>query len=159
VPAPPAGRRADPVRPGRQAQRFLYGHVWVTLAWVVTHPLWGVIGLPLRALLYVRKQDVPRVPARQGWAFRTKLELAADLLTWAVGWVLGTGRAVRAVVDGFYAVSPRKTPLHRTLTVLVHQRELLQGPAVARPVVQEVPRPDVVLVLRRPAHTAVGAAA
>src|SRR5262249_20895131 len=42
--------------------------------------------------------------------------------------------------------------------VLVHQREPLQRPAVARPVVQEVPRPDVVLVLGRPPHAAVGAA-
>jgi hypothetical protein len=58
--------------------------------------------LPLRALLYVRLKDVPRVPVRQGWAFRTKLELAADLLAW----VRGTGRAVRAMVDRFYAKRP-----------------------------------------------------
>src|SRR5262245_9853988 len=43
--------------------------------------------------------------------------------------------------------------------VLVHQREPLQGPAVRRPVVQEVPRPDMVLVLRRSPHAAVRAAA
>jgi hypothetical protein len=92
--------------PGPTDQRFLYGPVWVTFAWVVTQPLWGVIGLPLRALLYVRHKDVPRVPPRQGWAFRTKLELAAELLTWAVGWVRYTGRAVRAVVAGFYAKRP-----------------------------------------------------
>src|SRR5262245_26303673 len=57
----------------------------------------------------------------------------------------------------------RHAPLHlqrqALARVLVHQREPLQGPAIARPVVQEVPRPDVVLVLRGPAHTAVGAAA
>ena len=100
-----AGVHHNPT-PGPTDQRFLYGHVWVTLAWVVTHPLWGVLGLPLRALLYVRQKDVPRVPGRQGWAFRTKLELAADLLAWAVGWVRYTGRAVRAVVDGFYAKRP-----------------------------------------------------
>jgi hypothetical protein len=100
-----AGVHHNPT-PGPTDQRFLYGQVWVTLAWVVSHPRWGALGLPLRALLYVRKQDVPRVPARQGWAFRTKLELAADLLSWAVGWVRSTGRAVRAVVDGFYAKRP-----------------------------------------------------
>jgi hypothetical protein len=100
-----AGVHHNPT-PGPTDQRFLYGHVWVTLAWVVTHPLWGALGLPLRALLYVRQKDVPRVPRRQRWAFRTKLELAADLLIWAVGWVRHTGRAVRAVVDGFYAKRP-----------------------------------------------------
>ena len=100
-----AGVHHNPT-PGPTDQRFLYGHVWVTLAWVVSHPLWGALGLPLRALLYVRKQDVPRRPSRQRWAFRTKLELAAELLTWAAGLVRHTGRAVRAVVDGFYAKRP-----------------------------------------------------
>jgi hypothetical protein len=33
-----------------------------------------------RALLYVRAKDVPRVPRRDRWAFRTKLELAATLV-------------------------------------------------------------------------------
>jgi hypothetical protein len=91
---------------GPTDQRFLYGQVWVTLAWVATHPCWGAIGLPLRALLYVRQKDVPRVPARHRWAFRTKLDLAAELVTWAAGLVRFAGRAVRAVVDGFYAKRP-----------------------------------------------------
>src|SRR5262249_40270902 len=74
-----AGIHHNPT-PGPTDQRFLYGHVWVTLAWVVTHPLWGAIGLPLRGLLYVRQKDVPRIPRRPGWTFRTKLELAAELV-------------------------------------------------------------------------------
>jgi hypothetical protein len=100
-----AGHHHNPT-PGPTDQRFLYGHVWVTLAWVVTHPLWGAIGLPLRALLYVRRKDVLRLPQRQRWSFRTKLELAADLLTWVADRVGGVGRVVRAVVDGFYAKRP-----------------------------------------------------
>ena len=39
---------------------------------------------------------------------------------------------------------------------LVHQREPLQGPPVRGPVMQEIPRPDVVLVLRWPPHATVG---
>ncbi len=100
-----AGLHHNPT-PGPTDQRFLYGHVWVTLAWVADHPLWGALGLPLRALLYVRKKDVPRVPKRQRWTFRTKLVLAADLVTWAAAWVRFLGRAVRVVVDGFYAKRP-----------------------------------------------------
>jgi hypothetical protein len=100
-----AGVHHNPT-PGPTDQRFLYGHVWVTLAWVVTHPLYGALGLPLRALLYVRAKDVPRVPARQRWAFRTKLELAAELVTWAARLVRFAGRAMHAVVDGFYAKRP-----------------------------------------------------
>ncbi len=40
--------------PGPADQKFLYGHVWVTLAWLVRHPEWGTIALPLLARLYVR---------------------------------------------------------------------------------------------------------
>jgi hypothetical protein len=104
-----AGVHHNPT-PGPTDQRFLYGHVWVTLAWVVTHPLWGVLGLPLRALLYVRQKDLPRVPRRQGWTFHTRLQMAAELVTWAAGWVRFTGRAVRAVADGFYAKRPFLKP-------------------------------------------------
>jgi hypothetical protein len=100
-----AGVHHNPT-PGPTDQRFLYGHVWVTLAWVAEHPLWGVLGLPLRARLYVRKQDVPRIPRRQRWAFRTKLALAAELVSWAAAWVRSLGRAVRVVADGFYAKRP-----------------------------------------------------
>jgi hypothetical protein len=100
-----AGVHHNPT-PGPTDQKFLYGHVWVTLSWVVPHPRWGALGLPLLARLYVRQKDVPRVPRRYGWSFRTKLELAADLVTWAAGWVRCAGRAVRAVADGFYAKRP-----------------------------------------------------
>src|SRR5262249_1536173 len=49
-------------------------------------------------------------PRRQGWSFHTKLELAADLVTWAAGWARFAGRAVRAVADGFYAKRPFLKP-------------------------------------------------
>jgi DDE superfamily endonuclease len=100
-----AGIHHNPT-PGPADQKFLYGHVWVTLAWVVRHPLWGALGLPLLARLYVRQKDLPRVPGRQGWSFHTKLELAAALVTWAAGRLRYAGRAVRAVADGFYAKRP-----------------------------------------------------
>src|SRR6516225_9502792 len=100
-----AGLHHNPT-PGPTQQKFLYGHVWVSLAWIVLHPWWGAIGLPLRARLYVRRKDGPRLPPRAGWAFRTKLEWAADLVTWAAHWVRSTGKAVRVVGDGFYAKRP-----------------------------------------------------
>jgi hypothetical protein len=85
---------------------FLYGHIWVTVAWVVRHLRWGAIGLPLRALLYIRQQDLPKLPRRLGWTFRTKLELAGELVAW-VAEILGhTGKAIWFVVDGAYANRP-----------------------------------------------------
>ena len=92
--------------PGPTEQQFLYGHVGGCLAWLVPPPLWGATGRPLRALLYVRHKDVPRLPQRQRWSFRTKLVLAAELLTWAADRARSTGRVVRAVVDGCYAKRP-----------------------------------------------------
>jgi len=100
-----AGLHHNP-SPGPTDQKFLYGHVWVSLAWIVLHPLWGVLGLPLLARLYVRKKDVPRLPLRSAWSFRTKLEQAADLVQWAAHWASRTGKSVRVVVDGFYAKRP-----------------------------------------------------
>jgi hypothetical protein len=93
--------------PGPADAPFLYGHVWVSLALVVTHPSWGPIALPLRALLYVRKKDLPKIPARHGsWPFRTKLELAAELVRWAAQVARFTGRPVEVVTDGAYAKKP-----------------------------------------------------
>jgi len=100
-----AGLHHNPT-PGPTDQKFLYGHVWVTLAWVVHHPLWGALGLPLCALLYVRRKDVPRLPPRQGWSFRTKWEWAATLVCGAARRVHLAGKNLRVVVDGFYAKRP-----------------------------------------------------
>lgn len=100
-----AGLHHNPT-PGPTDQKFLYGHVWVSLAWIVLHPLWGTVGLPLLARLYVRRKDVPRLPPRCRWSFQTKLEQAADLVGWAARWLRNTGKTVRVVVDGFYAKRP-----------------------------------------------------
>src|SRR5437660_2816887 len=93
-----AGVHHNPT-PGPTDQKFLYGHLWVTLAWLVRHPRWGTIGLPLLALLYVRKKDLPKIPARYGWAFETKLELAARLIEWLAGWARFLGKVLWVVVD------------------------------------------------------------
>ena len=45
-----AGIHHNPT-PGPADQKFLYGHIWVTLSLVVRHSLWGSIGLPLVAML------------------------------------------------------------------------------------------------------------
>src|SRR5437867_11646702 len=37
-----AGVHHNPT-PGPADQKFLYGHVWVTLAWIVRHPWWGTM--------------------------------------------------------------------------------------------------------------------
>jgi len=77
-----AGVHHNPT-PGPADGEWIYGHNWVCLAWLATHPLWGVIALPLWSLMYIRQIDVPKLVAKYGsWEFRTKHELGVALLTW-----------------------------------------------------------------------------
>lgn len=100
-----AGIHHNPT-PGPAGAKFVYGHVWVTLAWLVRHPTWGAIALPLLAKLYVRAQDVLRMPRRNRLPFRTKLEQAAELIEWAQKCLAWTGIPVWCVTDGAYANRP-----------------------------------------------------
>jgi len=100
-----AGLHHNPTS-GPDDHKFVYGHIWVTLAWVVRHPLWHTIGLPLRALLYVKAKDFPKLDGRCHWTFRTKLLLAAELVKWAVKVLAPLGKPVWVVVDGAYAYRP-----------------------------------------------------
>lgn len=100
-----AGLHHNPVS-GPDDHKFLYGHVWVTLALVLRHPLWGTIGLPLRALMYVKKKDMPKLSTRCRWSFRTKLQLGGELVTWAVKLLKSAGKTCWVVADGAYAYRP-----------------------------------------------------
>lgn len=97
-----AGIHHNPT-PGPADQKFLYGHIWVTLAWVVRHPLWGAIGLPLRALLYVRRKDLGKLAPWARVEFQTKLQQAAALVAWAADWLKYLGKTLWVVADGAYA--------------------------------------------------------
>ena len=97
-----AGVHHNPT-PGPAAQDFVYGHVWVTLVRVVRHSLWGAIGLPVRAALYVRTKSLSSIPPEYQWQFRTKLELAVELMGWLVTWVGHQGKPIWLVMDGAYA--------------------------------------------------------
>ena len=69
--------------PGPADQKFMYGHVWVTLSLVVRHALWGTLGLPLLAMLYVRQKDIKKIVPWYKIKFQTKLEQGAALVEWA----------------------------------------------------------------------------
>ena len=93
--------------PGPADQPFLYGHVWVTISIAVRHPKWGAIGLPLQAMLYVRKKTMPAIPKERRWhRFATKLQLAARLVEWAAPILKNAGKTVWIVVDGGYTKRP-----------------------------------------------------
>ncbi|NOY43776.1 MAG: transposase [Planctomycetes bacterium] len=107
-----AGVHHNPT-PGPADGVWLYGHNWVALAWLATHPLWGVIALPLRSMLYVRAVDVPKLANKYAWEFKTKHELGVELMTWVVTSLrmLGVKAKVWLVADGAYAARPFLKPL------------------------------------------------
>lgn len=115
-----AGVHHNPT-PGPAGEKFVYGHIWVTLAWLVRHPTWDTLALPLRALLYVRAKDVPKLAKRYPWTFRTKLELAVELVGWLCVWLSSLGKELRVVVDGAYAKRPFLKPV-LALGVVVFSR-------------------------------------
>jgi len=100
-----AGIHHNPT-PGPAEQKFLYGHVWVTLSWVVQHGWWGTIGLPLLAMLYVRQKNLPSIAPWYKVKFQTKLEQAVGLVEWAVQALVGLEKTLWIVADGAYAKLP-----------------------------------------------------
>jgi Transposase DDE domain len=97
-----AGVHHNPT-PGPSNQPFLYGHVFVTMAWAVEHPEWGTISLPVRSELYVRRKDMAKIPAERKWGFRTKIEQAVELINWAGKMLDRQGKSIWWGVDGGYA--------------------------------------------------------
>jgi hypothetical protein len=127
-----AGIHHNPT-PGPADQKFLYGHVWVTVAWIVRHPCWGAIALPLRAGLYVRQKQIGLLSLLYGVPFRTKLEMAAESVEWLADWLRFLGKTLWLVTDGAYAKRPF---LRRALAASVVVVSRLRKDAALRSVPQ-----------------------
>lgn len=97
-----AGIHRNPT-PGPADQRFLYGHSWVYLSLLMTHPDWGVVSLPINIRLYVRSKDVPKLPQHYQWTFQTKVTLAVELIDWLGSALRNWEIPLELVVDGAYA--------------------------------------------------------
>ncbi|MEO8341778.1 MAG: transposase [Nitrospirota bacterium] len=93
--------------PGPADGPWLYGHNWVCLALLLRHSLFGLIALPLLSRLYVRQVEVPKLPKQYNWEFRTKHQLALELLGQVMGLLkaLGSKAGFLVVFDGAYAAS------------------------------------------------------
>jgi len=99
--------------PGPGDGDWLYGHSWVCLAMVLSHPLFGVIALPLLSHLYVRKVDIEALKDRYARKFRTKHELALELCRQIMRTLRLLGSRARFVIvfDGAYAAKTLVRPL------------------------------------------------
>jgi hypothetical protein len=100
-----AGIHHNPT-PGPAGEKYVYGHLWVLLVGLAKHPERGTVALPLRASLYVRRKDVPKLPLQCAWEFRTKLELAAAQLHDLLPWIERQAEQRWVAVDGGYAKKP-----------------------------------------------------
>jgi SRSO17 transposase len=92
--------------PGPAGEKYVYGHVWVTLAALAHHADCGTLALPLQAQLYIRQADVPDLPPDRRRPFRTKLEIAADQLRWVKTRAGDQFAEHWVVADGAYAKRP-----------------------------------------------------
>jgi hypothetical protein len=113
-----AGLHHNPT-PGPAHQHHLYGHVWVTTAWVVHHPDWDVVALPLRADLYIRQKDLPKIDADRRPAFATKLQQAAEHIAWVARELRGRDKPLWFAVDGAYAKRPVLKAARQAAVILV----------------------------------------
>lgn len=100
-----AGIHHNP-NPGPAGEKYVYGHIWVTLAALVKHPSHGTRALPLRNELYVRAATIATMEADRRVPFRTKLAMAAQEVHWLCVWAPRDCAEVWIAVDGGYAKRP-----------------------------------------------------
>jgi len=62
--------------------------------------------LPLQAQLYIRQDDLSKLPRERRRPFRTKLQMAAEQLHWLRPWAASHFEELWSVVDGAYAKRP-----------------------------------------------------
>jgi SRSO17 transposase len=133
-----AGIHHNPT-PGPAGEKFVYGHVWVTLAALALHPDRGTVALPLRSEMYVREKDIAKLDPDRRVPFRTKLSIAAEQLRWLVAQRGGRYKEVWAAVDGGYSKRPFLLPAAELGVVVVGRlprnaalRDLPQAPPAGR---------------------------
>ncbi len=130
-----AGVHHNPT-PGPAGSAYVYGHVFVVLGLLVTHKAWGTVALPLLARLYVRKKDLPAIDPKHRPPFRTKLELAVELLRWAKPWLAMLKLPIWVVADGAYAKAAFLKPaaaLGMTVVSRLRKDSALRTVPVPRP--------------------------
>ena len=131
-----AGVHHNPT-PGPAGSKFLYGHSWVVLSRITDHDYHGTIGLPVLGRLYIRDKDLPKLPEAIAWEFRTKPQLAAEMITWAGSLTTGPGPKPWVVVDGAYAnrefIKPAKRAGFVVVARLRRDAELYDLPPQRKP--------------------------
>jgi hypothetical protein len=120
---------------GPDGAKFVYGHIWVTLSALARHKLWGTIGLPLLAKMYIRINDVKSVPKAYKIGFQNKLAQAAELVKWAQKCCKRLGKELWIVTDGgFTKAGFLKPVITMGVTIITRLRKDAALHAIVRPV-------------------------
>jgi hypothetical protein len=130
-----AGIHHNPT-PGPAHQRYLYGRVWVTSAWIVRHPQWHTVALPLLADLYIRQVDLLHIDADRRPTCATKLEMAARQIRGTAQQLQDTDRPLWFAMDGAYAKRPVLRPARQAGVIVVSR---LRSDAALRDLPPQVP--------------------
>lgn len=101
---------------------WLYGHNWVCLALLLPHRLFGTTALPLLSKLYVRKESIEQLKPKYGWKFKTKHQLALEMVREVLR-AFGTKARKFVTFDGAYFANELIRPLLREgVTVVTRLR-------------------------------------
>ena len=120
---------------GPDGAKFVYGHIWVTLSAMARHKLWGTIGLPLLAKMYIRVKDIESVPKAYKIRFQNKLVQAAELVKWAQNCCKHLGKQLWIVTDGgFTKARFLKSVITMGVTVITRLRKDAALHAIVKPV-------------------------
>ena len=120
---------------GPDGAKFVYGHIWVTLSALVRHKLWGTIGLPLLAKMYIRVKDIGSVPKAYKIRFQNKLTQAAELVKWAQNCCIRLGKELWIVTDGGFTKAGFLKPVIRMgVTIITRLRKDAALHSIVKPV-------------------------
>ncbi len=120
---------------GPDGAKFVYGHIWVTLSALARHKLWGTIGLPLLAKMYIRVNDIKSVPKAYKIGFQNKLDQAGELVKWAQNCCKRLEKELWIVTDGgFTKAGFLKPVITMGVTVITRLRKDAALHSLVKPV-------------------------
>jgi hypothetical protein len=108
--------------PGGTDSTLCWGHSWVVVGLVLTHPTRGEILLPIGSSLYVQKRYIELLGEKYEINFKTKCELVVELITEILPYFKEFDKRIEIICDGGYAKSSVIVPLLKLEGVCVITR-------------------------------------
>ena len=105
--------------PGGSDATLCWGHSWVVICLVLTHPLWGEVCFPIATTLYVQQKVVDLLKGKYKIEFKTKCAILVDLVTDLMPYFEGFPCRIEVIMDGGYAKESVIKPLCKLQKVCV----------------------------------------